>query len=878
MDYVDYMLYPAASEARRTVSFDIDANAIGNHTLQHYGFLINAGIDNSGNLIGYVLTLNPSHTGGIRKITGIDAANMCAHQTNPKLEQFGIISGSGVTVSLNSTKKARLTVEINKDKITVQSQPYNADGTLGNITTHLRDFKIDDTGYNGFGPIVAYQHHGCSQLTTFRYLDLEMSYEATAFDALKKVQYNQTAEQKYFINLVGASNDPGIPNEYPDKVEIGDDGNAIRNESYQDGINRLNQNEIFYLSNGNDGLIITDSNDNTADPTKPHLGLGANNGRTSFDPDNYIQEMAEYIAGKYNEPFDRSTYKSTVPLANFYIKDPASGNQIMTIHLQHLANGKDGAATSQKVGITDKSMASDGNTIRKWVLKVTGPAGVPPVEKTFNTKQELEAYEYEFTANSIEGTYDFSLEIEGTSGKKSTFITYVTAFKDTEAPMDIEGANTSRNVATITLTDKGSGIDEDGITFIKDNRGSGVAAYYVTNDNSFTPTAIFEDWEFVEGNPHSYQFELEIEDTKPIIIWTMDECGNIGSKAVFQPTRVIVKDGPGGNEIDDYYVIGEKPIIVLPEPGSEDVPDVKPDDKGEDEHFSGWKIDDEDKPDITPGTEPETKDDHTIVIIPDYTKEKAILVYNLNGGTVNGSNAEINKEVFAGSSVYKLVSDHDIIPKQPGKVFTGWTLNQDGTGKIDTAVMPKKGNPETPAAENSLTIYAQWEDAKYTIRFDANGGSLGKLRSVENVGYQAVINSYMKLEGEDGTYIPYTGRNIPSKPGYIFKGWSLSKDNDLNKRIITEAGQKIGNDAMPDNDVTIYAVWQKDNSKYTISFDTLGGNRINDQAYTANPTENYRTAPTPVRTGYEFDGWFESPDNADTSVSAYFLILKLYKN
>lgn len=97
---LDYMIYPAASDSRRTISFDIDANAIGAHTLHGYGFLLNAGIDNTGKLVGYVLYIGPSHTGGIQKIS-LDAETALA---------TAIPVGSTMNVGLTATKKARLTV------------------------------------------------------------------------------------------------------------------------------------------------------------------------------------------------------------------------------------------------------------------------------------------------------------------------------------------------------------------------------------------------------------------------------------------------------------------------------------------------------------------------------------------------------------------------------------------------------------------------------------------------------------------------------------------------------------------------------------------------------------------------------------------------
>lgn len=65
-------------------------------------------------------------------------------------------------------------------------------------------------------------------------------------------------------------------------------------------------------------------------------------------------------------------------------------------------------------------------------------------------------------------------------------------------------------------------------------------------------------------------------------MWVKDECGNIGNKAVFQPIHVKVEDADG-NPIDDYYVFGDKPIIVLPD--DEDVPPSEDDD----EYWSGWE-------------------------------------------------------------------------------------------------------------------------------------------------------------------------------------------------------------------------------------------------------------------------------------------------
>ena len=200
-------------------------------------------------------------------------------------------------------------------------------------------------------------------------------------------------------------------------------------------------------------------------------------------------------------------------------------------------------------------------------------------------------------------------------------------------------------------------IDEDGITFIEDGRGSGVAAYWVTNDEGATPTE--DDWEQLPFAQHQFAFEYEITDTEPLIVWVKDECGNIGNKAVFQPTHVIVED-QNGNPIDDYYVNRGKAHYRSSRRC--DVPDPEdPDDK-----FSGWQTPGGDP--VTPGTTPEPED-NTIVIRPDYSRDEAKLVYLANGGTIATSSGDKDRSeytVVSKASIYTKILDHNVTPTREG--------------------------------------------------------------------------------------------------------------------------------------------------------------------------------------------------------------------
>ena len=318
----DYMFYPATSDSKRTVEFDLDCAVVDPHTLLGFGFLLNAAIDkgavtsgdtdiNDDKLTSYMLYYTWPSTVGVYKLTNV-AANTAT------------FSGSAVqtkSVSLGSGMKFRIKVVLEKDKVTVSQRQYNTStGALGNevILFDNLSIPVQAGGGNGFGPIVQYKSHGCQSMTYFEYGDLSMTYEATAFDALKNVQYAQTANQKYFINLVGDSNDPNIPDEEKES------------QKYVDGINRMNENEIFYISNADDGKVLTDPTYDE-EGNKTHTGLGTDNGYIATDPSDYIQQIAKYIYNNYiNETkFNQAPVESELPLANFYITRSDDGSQLM---------------------------------------------------------------------------------------------------------------------------------------------------------------------------------------------------------------------------------------------------------------------------------------------------------------------------------------------------------------------------------------------------------------------------------------------------------------------------------------------------------------------------------------------------------------------
>ena len=128
--------------------------------------------------------------------------------------------------------------------------------------------------------------------------------------------------------------------------------------------------------------------------------------------------------------------------------------------------------------------------------------------------------------------------------------------------------------------------------------------------------------------------------------------------------------------------------------------------------------------------------------------------------------------------------------------------------------------------KTNMTLYTKWLTTKYTIVFDERGGT------------SKTPNQYLDLNQL------VLEPNIPIRTGADFNAWYTSDKftkqwNFLSDRII--------------GSMTLFANWSVD--KFTVNFDTVGATKLIDpqlieyKGYVKIPT-------TPVRTGYDFDGWF----------------------
>ncbi|WP_080835080.1 InlB B-repeat-containing protein [Cohnella massiliensis] len=195
----------------------------------------------------------------------------------------------------------------------------------------------------------------------------------------------------------------------------------------------------------------------------------------------------------------------------------------------------------------------------------------------------------------------------------------------------------------------------------------------------------------------------------------------------------------------------------------------------------------------------------------------------------NNGDAGLYDEAFypPGSTVHVL--EPDGLAKL-GYTFVGWNTQADGTGTHYAA------GATLAMGTADVTLYAQWEEAVYTVTFDQNGGDAAPDPAAKTAVY-----------GENVGTLP----TPPTRAGYTFTGWNTEADGH---------GDPFDATTAVTTDITVYAQWTA--VVYTVTFDQNGGDAAPDPAAkTAVYGENVGTLPTPpTRAGYTFTGWNTEAD------------------
>ena len=166
------------------------------------------------------------------------------------------------------------------------------------------------------------------------------------------------------------------------------------------------------------------------------------------------------------------------------------------------------------------------------------------------------------------------------------------------------------------------------------------------------------------------------------------------------------------------------------------------------------------------------------------------VVYNANGGT-----GEMAKSYFTYGTSKNLFSNSFT---REGYTFTEWNTKADGTG-TSYADGAKVKNLTTNA---SITLYAQWINNKYNVKYNANDGVGTMQSSCFTYGVAGKLRA-----------------NTFTREGYTFDGWNTKADGTGTS--YDDQASISGISEINGETVVLYAKWKGIN--YSIRYNANGG-------------------------------------------------------
>ncbi|MGI6737111.1 MAG: InlB B-repeat-containing protein [Anaerovoracaceae bacterium] len=209
-----------------------------------------------------------------------------------------------------------------------------------------------------------------------------------------------------------------------------------------------------------------------------------------------------------------------------------------------------------------------------------------------------------------------------------------------------------------------------------------------------------------------------------------------------------------------------------------------------------------------------------------YTQDAYSIGYVLNGG----ENDSRNPSSYIPNNVVQngAVSLYDA--SMSGRVFSGWYRNSSFSGEKVTEIDRDESG--------DLTLYAKFEDEEYTVTLDPNGGT-GGTGSVDAI-YDADMPDV---------------ESLPQRVGYRFTGFYDSREGGTQYYDENGCGVRTWD---RNSDGELYAHWSP--VEYSISYilNGAGSDAGNPDKYTVESETIFLKGP--VKTGYEFKGWFLNQD------------------
>ena len=182
-----------------------------------------------------------------------------------------------------------------------------------------------------------------------------------------------------------------------------------------------------------------------------------------------------------------------------------------------------------------------------------------------------------------------------------------------------------------------------------------------------------------------------------------------------------------------------------------------------------------------------------------HDSKKYTVIFDANGGS-----GEMDNQKFE-ISESKELSENEFT--RSGYTFIGWNTEKDGSG---TSYNDKQEVSKLAGADEEITLYAQWSQQTYTIKYDKNSGSGSMDDQTVGVGVSANLNA-----------------NEFTRAGYAFKGWNTKADGS-GTSYDNKASVKDLADA--DGSITLYAQWTAEEHKATVRYQNESGETVHASA------------------------------------------------
>lgn len=489
--YKDYAVYKSDSTDAKVINFDVSADKVDTHTLEGSGFLVNAGVDSSGILNGYLLFFQfTSPTNGNVYLLKISSNAKTLSDSAFSLMLPSPWFGGGLGTAVGNTSGIPFTIDPNTKKINVNMlvSPDNIQCTytnyvkdnsgevvLGSSSTEVCSYAVPSqevTGENGFGPFVSYTSHSCNVLTMFTFSNLAMSVNTSSDNALKQTSWSDDKNvDKYYVNIT----DEGL----------GSGGSA------QSKLTSIIDNSVYYIGAGTDtSQVETDVET-----------VNSINGAASFvhttpgtQDDSAISYIADIIGGKKaSGPLEVETY--TVEDTEIYsytvvIEDPNPASPVSKKDYEVVYIAEDGSTKTYPVAGTPNE---DGS--KQVVIFTKGDIDASPwfvVREKLSTGVTVSS-KLLTDSQFVSPVVDFNV-IDGTKQVFSHIMTDTSinlsiddnSYSNSQVALDSSNSSTKY---TITKPD-GTTVNGSSITLTKDNAQTGTykftAAITKTSDGIVT--------------------------------------------------------------------------------------------------------------------------------------------------------------------------------------------------------------------------------------------------------------------------------------------------------------------------------------------------------------------------------------------------------